>query len=118
MPGHGTDRRTSGSYTVTSTSIKKAPKRCFYDGFVDRTYLTRLKPPVQLICSRMAKVICRKPNASSSRARFKDPASTTTSPLPFKDDVRRAFACALSEASSTVAGASPANVEAKFVLKA
>ena len=39
-------------------------------------------PPAQLIFSEAARVICRKPIASSSRARFSEPASMNASPLP------------------------------------
>lgn len=85
------------------------------------TYLTMLKPPVQAICSLAARVICRKPVASSSLARFKAPASNTRKGLSAKASLMVTFASWSSLARRTVVGRSPifplCRVAAKVVLK-
>lgn len=65
-------------------------------------YLFSEKPPVQLITSLAANVICKKPVASSSRARFKLPASTTASGLPLKASIIFSFESLSSPARRTV----------------
>jgi len=44
-------------------------------------YLKSPKPPFQDIFSEAARLICKNPNASSSRARLREPASTSDKPL-------------------------------------
>ncbi len=60
------------------------------------------KPPVQAICSLATKVICRKPVASSSLARFKAPASNTRKVLPAKASLEEFFQLAVARSQSKV----------------
>src|SRR3954453_2025589 len=82
----------------------------------------RATPPVQEILSPAARVIARKPSASSSRARRSDPASTACWPPAVITSARADLASASSPAISTVVGRSPtvpdASVAANVVLNA
>src|SRR5690606_22685505 len=83
---------------------------------------TRPKPPVQETFSLAARVSCRKPTASSSRARFSAPASMTFNPPEAKMSASVALASASSPAIRTVVVSGPtvpaARVPAKVVLNA
>ena len=83
---------------------------------------TTPKPPVQETFSLAARVICRKPRLSSSRARFRAPASIAFRPPEVTTPARVDLASASSPAMSTVVVSGPtvpaASVPAKVVLNA
>src|SRR5690606_13498970 len=81
------------------------------------------KPDVQATFSPAARVSCRKPTASSSRARLSEPASLALRPPAVTMPIRLDLASESSPATRTVVGTEPstlpeASVPAKLVLRA